>query len=346
MTSQQLTGMGPSDGDRVRPFPEACHIALDLVDVNPEQPRQELSGIEELAAHIRIFGVLQPIVVSRATPDRYVLIAGHRRLAAVRWLAANDTYPARWRDIPAIVRAADTSERLVLALAENVSRHALSDAEVVTALRLVHDLHGWSQAEVARRLGVSPQWINQFARVLADSELTAHLQSGQLSTAKAYEVLRAQTPGTRQAALEAALRGAALRTVREIAAGAVVPLGAGGGAGESPPAASSDWMVSGGERPDAKTASSDWMPANDSGNSGSRGSSGNSEGRRGRDAAGDTGDEATAEEHQKVEHVVELRSLAVYSLLGEAKRHRLVSLPRQTVRSVLLQDLKQIGESG
>ena len=58
---------------------------------------------EELAAHVRRHGLLQPVVVTPAAGGRSTLVAGHRRLAALRWLAANDTYPARWRDIPAVV---------------------------------------------------------------------------------------------------------------------------------------------------------------------------------------------------------------------------------------------------
>ncbi len=153
------------------PFPEARHLRIDLIDPNPDQPRHVLAGIEELAAHIRDHGLLQPIVVTRAGNARFTLIAGQRRLAAVRWLATHDQYPQRWRDIPAVVRNVDAAERLTLALAENVSRHALSDADLATAIQLLVDLHGWNQAQVARRLGVTPQWIGQYVLVLADDEL-------------------------------------------------------------------------------------------------------------------------------------------------------------------------------
>src|SRR5207245_1896314 len=128
----------------VRPFPEARHLRVDLIDPNPDQPRRTLEGIEELAAHVKQYGLLQPIVVSRTGNGRFTLIAGHRRLAAVRWLAEHDD-PDRWRHIPTITRTLETEERLTLALAENLSRHALSDAKIATAIRVLVDLHGWTQ---------------------------------------------------------------------------------------------------------------------------------------------------------------------------------------------------------
>src|SRR5437867_11065161 len=109
----------------VRPFPHARHLRVDLTDPTPDQPRRTLEGIEELAAHVKQYGLLQPIVVTRAENGRFTLIAGHRRLAAVRWLAEHDD-PDRWRHIPTITRTLETKERLTLALAENLSRHALS----------------------------------------------------------------------------------------------------------------------------------------------------------------------------------------------------------------------------
>src|SRR3954454_14942039 len=200
-----------------RPFPEARHLRIDLIDPHPDQPRRAVEGIEELAAHIHDHGLLQPLVVTRAAHARFTLIAGQRRLAAVRWLAEHDAEPARWHHIPAIIRTVETTERLTLALAENLARHALSDSEILTAIRVLVDLHGWNQTQIARRLGVSHQWINQFTRVIDDPDLAAHVQTGRLSVSKAYQVQRAQSPAARQAALDAALAGAPFSTVRRLA---------------------------------------------------------------------------------------------------------------------------------
>lgn len=323
-----------SGAPRIRPFPEARHVPLELIDPNPDQPRRELLGIEDLAAHVRRYGVLQPVVLTPAPDGRYTLVAGHRRVAALRWLARHDTAPGRWRDVPAVVRDVATADRLALALAENVSRHALADAEVLTALRLLLDLNGWSQAELARRLGVSPQWVSQFARVLADPELAAHVQTGRLSAAKAYEVQRAAAPA-RPAALQAALGGASLRAIRHIAErGAATPAESATVGQEAPALAQSSGSVP--EPVDSASAShprpsrregrapapshtvpvsSDWTPA--------------------ADTPGPLDDESP----------VSLATLAVHALLQEARRRRLTTLPASALRAALCADLRALGRT-
>ena len=145
-----------ADGD----LPGLRALPVASVDPNPDQPRKApLRGIEDLAASIQAYGLLQPIVVRRKGDDRYTCIAGHRRLAAYAWLLDHDQERARWIEIPAIERDAHTDDLLVLALLENLSREELSEAEIITGLRLLHDLRGWSQREIARRLGVSSGWI-------------------------------------------------------------------------------------------------------------------------------------------------------------------------------------------
>jgi len=220
--SDQIWSRLFSDPSGVRAFPEARRIPLDLIDANPDQPRAALGDVDELADQIQEYGLLQPVVVSEPVDGRYVLIAGHRRVAAIgrlRERAATPQDAARWADIPAVVRSVGAADRLVLALAENVSRSDLTDAEIVTATRLLRDLHQWSQSEIARRLGVSRQWISQYFQAIEDPELAQRIQAGELSTAKAYEVRRARTPRAKRDALDAALAGAPLREVRRLATG-------------------------------------------------------------------------------------------------------------------------------
>jgi hypothetical protein len=108
---------------------------------------------------------------------------------------------------------------MVLAVLENVSRHDLTEAEVMTALRVLRDLKQWGSTEIARRLGVTRQWVNMFFRIADDAVLGEHVQAGRLSVAKAQEVRTARTPAACKAALTAALEGASLRRIREIARG-------------------------------------------------------------------------------------------------------------------------------
>src|SRR5262249_27696637 len=72
-------------------------IAIDSIEVNPNQPRKvfDSKALEELAASIRSSGVIQPIVVRRYGAG-YQLIAGERR-----WRAARQAGLTR---IPGVVR--------------------------------------------------------------------------------------------------------------------------------------------------------------------------------------------------------------------------------------------------
>jgi ParB/RepB/Spo0J family partition protein len=207
---------------------EAKRIPLQAIDANPDQPRRgPLPDIPELAAHIAAYGLLQPIVVTTSVAGRYTLIAGARRLAAFRRLLAADPQHAGWATIPAIERETDTPDRVLLALAENLSRHNLSDADTITSLRVLRDLRGWTQAEIAHRLGTTKAWISQQFAVAADPVLSEHVQTGALSVAKAYEVHTAWSPDAKDAALGAALQGAPLRRIRKLAKDSAPHAGAG-----------------------------------------------------------------------------------------------------------------------
>jgi ParB/RepB/Spo0J family partition protein len=197
---------------------EAKRIPLEAIGANPDQPRRgPLPDIPELAAHIAAYGLLQPIVVTTSVAGRYTLIAGARRLAAFRQLLDADPEHAGWATIPAIERETDTPDRVLLALAENLSRHNLSDADTITSLRVLRDLRGWTQAEIAHRLGTTKAWISQQFAVAGDPVLSEHVQTGALSVAKAYEVHTAWSPDAKDAALDAALQGAPLRRIRKLA---------------------------------------------------------------------------------------------------------------------------------
>jgi ParB/RepB/Spo0J family partition protein len=201
-------------------LPGAKRIPLEAVDPSPEQPRRgPLDGIEDLAASIAEYGLLQPIVVAPAAAGRHTCIAGHRRLAAYRWLAEHHPERDRWTEIPALERDAAGDDRLALALLENMSRADLTEPEVITGLRLLRDLRGWSQSQIATRLGVSRQRISQYFRVAGDAEVAEFVQTGQVSVAKAYDVLLADTPAAKRAALAVARQGAPQRVIRRVAKG-------------------------------------------------------------------------------------------------------------------------------
>src|SRR6266567_2193063 len=98
-------------------------IRVDRIDPSPRNPRRRLGQLQELADSLREHGLLQPIVVRAhpTSPDRYELVAGHRRLAAAQSLG--------WSNISAVVRSAESDEAYVLTLVENLQRQDLSPRE-------------------------------------------------------------------------------------------------------------------------------------------------------------------------------------------------------------------------
>src|SRR6058998_3857765 len=126
---------------------------------NRQQPRTSFDpeGLSQLAASIRRHGVLQPIVVSRSG-DGYELVAGHRRVLAAR-LAGKTTIPAVVRD--------EVSDRLELALTENLQRTDLNAIEAARAYKLLMETYDLTQEQVAERLGKSRSAVANTLRTLS-----------------------------------------------------------------------------------------------------------------------------------------------------------------------------------
>jgi ParB family transcriptional regulator, chromosome partitioning protein len=141
----------------------AVLLELDpaLIDANPEQPRQDfdLQALTALAESIRTHGLLHPIVVER-DGARYQLVAGERRLRAVRL--------AELTTVAAIVRPATESARqsLETALTENLLRSDLSPIEEASAYSRLTDTFGLSHEAIAMRLGRSRPAVSNTIRLL------------------------------------------------------------------------------------------------------------------------------------------------------------------------------------
>lgn len=150
--------------EAVRAHPDsAVLLELDpaVIDANPEQPRLDfdLRALTALAESIRTHGLLHPIVVERAGA-RYQLVAGERRLRAVRL--------AELTTVAAIVRPATESARqsLETALTENLLRSDLSPIEEASAYSRLADTFGLSHEAIAMRLGRSRPAVSNAIRLL------------------------------------------------------------------------------------------------------------------------------------------------------------------------------------
>ena len=151
-------------------------IAVSLVRPNPTQPRTEFDedALVALSQSIAARGVLQPVVVRPLAGGTFELVAGERRLRASR-MAGLDT-------IPAIVRETDETDRLELALIENMAREDLNPVEEARACATLVDDLGLSKEEVGRRVGRSRVAISNMIRTLElPDEVLAMIERGELS---------------------------------------------------------------------------------------------------------------------------------------------------------------------
>ncbi|OGM90215.1 hypothetical protein A3J77_00950 [Candidatus Wolfebacteria bacterium RBG_13_41_7] len=168
--------MGERLGERDRGFSKQkplikdaiFHIEVEKIKSNPLQPRKEFDQetLKELAASIREFGILQPIVISKIEIEKefgadveYQLITGERRLMAAKMLG--------WERVPAIIRKTETkANQLELAIVENLQRQNLNSIETARAYARLQDEFGLAQREIATRVGKSRETIANALRLL------------------------------------------------------------------------------------------------------------------------------------------------------------------------------------
>ena len=159
-------------------------MSVDLIRPNAQQPRKEFGGeaLIALAESIKVRGILQPLVVRPLPGGEYELIAGERRLRAAKM--------AGLEQVPALVRDTDESDRLELALIENMAREDLNPVEEARACAtLVEDL-GITKEELGRRLGRSRVAISNLIRLLSlPEDGLAFIESGELSEGHGRAIL-------------------------------------------------------------------------------------------------------------------------------------------------------------
>jgi ParB family chromosome partitioning protein len=164
-------------------------IRLDQIKPPKANPRRrmDVAALAELAANIRVRGVLQPILVRPQDGAGYEIVCGERRWRASK-TAGKETIPAR------IMHLSD-AEALELAVIENVQRegvHELDEALGYKAL-IKQDPALYTVETIAAKVGRSPKYV--YGR-LKLAELTPNLQKafyeGKLTAGHAMEIARLQ----------------------------------------------------------------------------------------------------------------------------------------------------------
>jgi ParB family chromosome partitioning protein len=166
---------------------ELRELPVELVKPNPAQPRTrfDAEALEALASSIETSGVVQPLLVRPLRDGSYELIAGERR-----WRAARQ---AGLEKVPAIVRDSEQTERLQVALIENMVREDLNPVDEARACAALIDELGVSKEDLARRVGRSRPAVSNLIRLLdLPDELLELLETGELSEGHGKALLAAR----------------------------------------------------------------------------------------------------------------------------------------------------------
>ncbi|MDR1455060.1 MAG: ParB/RepB/Spo0J family partition protein [Tannerella sp.] len=144
-------------------------IELSKIEPNPDQPRTyfENDALEELAASIRTYGIIQPITLKETAPDRYLIIAGERRYRAA--------LKAGLQQVPAYIKTAADENVAEIALIENIQREDLNAIEIALTYQKLIDTKGYTQEALSERVGKKRATITNYLRLL---KLPAEIQMG------------------------------------------------------------------------------------------------------------------------------------------------------------------------
>ena len=172
-------------------------LPVEQIEPSPFQARTAFDETEIAALAVSILqnGLLQPISVRKTGYHKYQLVAGERRLRACRL--------AKLERIPAIIQDFDDSETAALGLLENLQRAQLDAFDAARGIREVIRLWNCTQAEAARRLGLSQPALANKLRLLTLTTAQQQLcTAAGLTERHARALLRLEDPEQRLAAVE------------------------------------------------------------------------------------------------------------------------------------------------
>ncbi len=180
---------------------EISYLSVADIHENPYQPRRSFDEVDlvSLADSIRQHGLLQPITVrfsddAEGISKPYVLVAGERRLRAVKMLSRDQ--------IPCLILDITAREAAELAIIENIMRKDLSMFELAIALKTLIEEYELTQDELAKRLSTSQSNIANKLRLLRYSDAErAMIAAYGLTERHARAVLRLNDPDLRRKAL-------------------------------------------------------------------------------------------------------------------------------------------------
>ncbi|GAA6136066.1 ParB/RepB/Spo0J family partition protein [Oceaniserpentilla sp. 4NH20-0058] len=175
------------------------NLPVEFLQPGQYQPRKDMhpEALEELAASIKVQGIMQPIVVRAIAPSakntKYEIIAGERR-----WRAAQ---MAGLHEVPAIIREVADEAAIAMALIENIQRENLNPMEEAVALSRLQQEFELTQQQVAEAVGKSRVTVTNLLRLMnLNDDVRILLEHGDIEMGHARALLGLQDEHQSEAA--------------------------------------------------------------------------------------------------------------------------------------------------
>lgn len=202
MSQLQTTATAPLPSDRSNypnQNPTPADLPLHALFIDPTENDRVQNTDDEIAAlalQIAQAGLINPITVE-PSGDKYRVIAGRRRLLAVRKLG--------WTSVPVTVRTCTDRQRATIKLAENVARSNLSPLEEAHQIGPLLELYRNDLHALATALGRSTSWIQDRIDMAAWPDgLLLLVHEKKLTLAVAKRLARVPNPKQRDYLIEQA----------------------------------------------------------------------------------------------------------------------------------------------
>lgn len=159
------------------------NIDINRIIPNRSNPRKKFDqeALEELAESIKLYGIIQPIVLIKYE-DKYEIVAGERRFRAAKI--------ANLQKVPAIIKDLDDKSKDMISMVENIQRKDLNPYEEALAYDNIMNEYNLTQSQLSEVVGKSRTYIANTVRLLSLDDMTIkQLEKGNITSTQARALL-------------------------------------------------------------------------------------------------------------------------------------------------------------
>lgn len=184
------------------------NIKLMDIKASEDNPRKnfDIEALENLAQSIRLYGIIQPLVLMK-NRGKYEIIAGERRYRAA--------VLAGLEEVPAIVKKLTPKDKDMISMVENIQREDLNPYEEALAYKNIMLKYSLTQNELSDIIGKSRTYIANIVRLLGlDKDTIKELEEGNITSSQGRALLSVEDLKLRSKYLKMLIRNEI--TVNEI----------------------------------------------------------------------------------------------------------------------------------